>query len=380
MINTGIPILLCTNLFLPINIYKNMTKRLNSVLCLEDPFTTTQPFSTKRQKFFVGKQCYQYTTTRPTSSSCSPKFRHLTTFMNLPYELRELIYTYAFSNLIEPLAHPYDDLPAHSRFQIYASLRLLNRQISYEAKKLFEKEYIEKITFYFDSGPELYDLWKEVEKLPGRLRNCGFYLRAKNFDDVDGKERPGENKLTASTEELVECQPGFRFDWRVVAPGFYRYEVNGSLRWMKRVGWEGFRVLDGGHARCGDDCVNFKEVRFPAMEKSLRLRSFVWNADFADPSKIGGEKTQQVGTLVLEGKVCDIDWSGYDVERAREQVAVHHGVKVYSDPYDYEGESEVHLDDYRFDLDGEVASESDPGVVEDVSGDSDDDASGEDDW
>lgn len=299
--------------------------------------------------------------------------------MNLPYELRELIYSYAFDHLIQPLEHPYDDLPAHHRFQVYASLRLLNRQISYEAKKLFEKQYVDRITFYFDNGPELYDLWKEVEKQP-RLKNAAFYLRAKNFDDVDGKERSGENKLTESTEELVETQPGFKFDWSVIAPGFYRYEFNGSQKWLKRPGWEAFKVLDGGHARCGDDCVNYKEVQFPALANSLRLRSFVWNADFADPSTVHGEKTQQVGTLVLEGKVCDIDWSIYDVDRAREQVAVHHGVKVYSDPYDYERESEVHLDDYRFDLDGEIASESDPGIVEDVSGDSDDDASGEEDW
>lgn len=353
-----------------------MAKRLNSVISLDDPFTTDLP-SCKRQKcFFVGKQCFQYVP-RPTSNDKAPKFRHLTTFMNLPFELREMIFSYAFDDLIQPLAHPYDDLPAHHRFQIYATLRLLNRQIGYEAKKLFEKQFVDRITFYFDNGPELYDLWKEVEKQP-RLRHATFYLRAKNFDDVDGKERPGENKLTESTEELIETQPGFKFDWSVIAPGFYRFECQGSQKWLKRPGWEAFKVLDGGHPRCSDDCVNYKIVQYPPLEKSLRLRSFVWNADFADPYSANQEKTQQVGTLALEGRVCDLDWSSYDVESAREQVALHHGVTMYSDPYDYDRESEVHLDDYQIDLDGEI--ESDPGIVEDVSGDSEDDASGEEDW
>ncbi|CZT24237.1 uncharacterized protein RCC_09955 [Ramularia collo-cygni] len=361
-----------------------MTKRFNSVLTLEDPFNTTLS-SCKRQKcFFVGKQCFQYVPPRPTSSSSTrnhaiPKFRHLTTFMNLPFELREMIFSYAFEELIQPLAHPYDDLPAHHRFQIYATLRLCNRQIGYEVKKLFEKHFIDRITFYFDNGPELYDLWKEVEKHP-RLKNAAFYLRAKNFDDVDGKERPGENKLTESTEELMETQPGFKFDWSIIAPGFYRYQFHGSQRWLQRPGWEGFKVVDGGHhPNCGDDCVNYKIVQYPPLEKSLRLRSFVWNADFADPSSAREEKTQQVGTLALEGRVCDLDWSCYDVDRAREQVAVHHGVEMDSDPYDYDHdrESEVHLDDYRLDLDGEV--ESDPGIIEDISGESED-ASTEEDW
>lgn len=369
-----------------------MTKRLNSAISLEDPFITNVPCSKRQKCFFVGKACFQYllpphtdTATAPATATAgstpenkAPKlFRQKTTFMNLPYELRETILSHAFDQLIQPLAHPYDDLPAHRRFQTYATVRLLNRQISYEAKKLFEKHYIDRVTFYFDNGPELYDLWKEVEKQP-RLKNAAFYLRAKNFDDIDGRERAGENKLTENTEELVETQPGFKPEWSVVAPGFYRYEVHGARKWLKRPGWEAFKVLDGGHARCGDDCVEYKIVQFPPLAKSLRLRCFVWNADFADPHSVSGEKTQQVGTLALEGRICDVDWRGYDVEHAREQVALHHGVRVYSDPYDYDRESEVYLDEYRVDLDGEM--ESDPGIVEDLSGDSEEDASGEDDW
>lgn len=298
------------------------------------------PFSSERQSkrpasFWLGAQCWQYD--RKTSSP-----RPRTTFLDLALELREEIYHFAMEDIKLKMNHPWDPLPGMDRFEAYCNLRLLNRQVSAEAKKIFKKHYEPDMILYFDDTHVLWDQWQLLKDHP-RRRMTRFYLRAKNDDETAALREPGGNLNRKITEMLIDDQ---RNDpaW-VETPSMYdcyRWDqyMNGD-KWMP----DGFVMKFGDHSDChlrpSTDCEKYRELEYPPIAKSLSIRGFAWRQKF--PHEDIPERYQlcDIGSLVLQGDICDIDWEEDPIQESRDRVLLQRNDEVYGhsdeSPSDGEG-------------------------------------------
>ncbi|KAK4504292.1 hypothetical protein PRZ48_005208 [Zasmidium cellare] len=341
-----------------------MPKRL-AVSLSDDPFITNR-FKRPRT-VWLGKTCFSY-------NRVTNKVREKTTFLDLPLELREQIYHNALEDVVQTINHPYDVLPTHDRFEAYLTLRLLNRQISAEVKSIWKKSYESRLVFYFDNPPELWDLWQEVEWHP-RLRNAKFFLRSEDFDAEYGKDMPW-NLISEDSEMLMEGQRGWNCDW-VEVPGLWEhkplvyYDGWNQERWVPE--YHGFKEIRGTHDTCdGDFCKSYKKRIFPPLSGSIRLSTILWKELL--PHGEDGEKVQEVGSLVMEGRARlqvyrrEVDWlpahapiewhehmEGYLVEVSSEDESEDEG----EDESEEESEDDSELEDDESDGEDESNDEED---------------------
>lgn len=130
---------------------------------------------------------------------------------------------------------------------------------------------------------------------------------------------------------LIEDQPGYREQWYMRGPNLHDPDP-------LEEDMDEFTVKKGSHSGCSpsSDCVKYKKIIFPPLEKSLRLTSFVWRESI--PDHLLKERTQRVASQALEGKLSDIRWDDYHNQNGRNNMTVHRGEARYpslSDPVEW---------------------------------------------
>lgn len=277
------------------------------------------PFSSERNSkrpasFWLGAQCWQYDrkTLRP---------RPRTTFLDLPLELREEIYHFAMIDMGKKINHPWDPLPGLDRFEAYCNLRLINRQVSAEAKKIFKRYYEPDMILYFDNTPDLWDQWQMLKDHP-RRRMTRFYLRAMNDDETAVLREAGENLIREDIEMLIEAQHDVN-EW-LDCPSMYDcYCWDQYMSGDKRMP-DGFVMKLGDHFNCdlrpSTECERYRELEYPPIAQSLSIRGYAWRQKFPHEDIPGRYQYWDIGSHVLQGDICDINWGGYDIQASRDEV------------------------------------------------------------
>lgn len=126
------------------------------------------------------------------------------TFLDLPLKVRNAIYNI----ILEPTArgpiHPIDETPPLSRFKAWTALFLVNRQVKKETEDLFRAEYEERVRFYFENTPTLYNFIKRWKR-HHLIADVHFSLWTTL--DLMG---PDPDALNTNVEDVIRNQPGFK--------------------------------------------------------------------------------------------------------------------------------------------------------------------------
>ena len=126
-------------------------------------------------------------------------------FLDLPIEIRDLVYTAAVQDTTSIPKHPCQDLPPHSHMKIWASLLLTSRQVKEDIAELFHRlQYAERLRFFFDNVPTLYDFATKWRDHP-LISNVPFYLRMEPFDGYRAKREGVREDMW----RLLTTQPGY---------------------------------------------------------------------------------------------------------------------------------------------------------------------------
>ncbi|KAK4504291.1 hypothetical protein PRZ48_005207 [Zasmidium cellare] len=236
-------------------------------------------------------------------------------FLDLPLELREQIYEYTLEPIVQPLEPPWAPLPQHHRFPAYVTLRLINRQIGAEIGSVWRKKYQDRLVFYFEYSIELYDFCRNLGERPACfLGKARFCLRARDYDE-------NLEDFDLHFSPLME-------DFRT----FLAMQPSSSTQWLDAIRIHRTAPLENGShvaeryhyaADVDETCTKYQQGSFPDINSSLCLNCTWWQLgnDFDDGSsdKYASTATPHLRTLVIEGKLCDIDWTNYDEHLARQR-------------------------------------------------------------
>lgn len=89
----------------------------------------------------------------------------------------------------------------------------------------------------------------------------------------------------------------------------------------------GFKVIKDSHCSCADSslCKKYEEIIWPPHTRSASLcvRTFLWTAIFKNHKRPRRCRIYPVGSWVLEGELCDIKWSHYDLDYGRNTVSTY---------------------------------------------------------
>lgn len=214
----------------------------------------------------------------------------------LPLELREEIYRCVLDDLTQEPLHPHSVWPEFGRFQDYLSLLLTDRATSTEVGKVFDREgYWDNVVMYADDTCEIYDFLRA-------LPDCDFTsrIRFKLRAHADWEHEVGFDAVRDDSETFMCNQPGLKDEW-IEQPGFYS-----TAPVWSRQSWQperhGFRSIRSDHSKCSQaECVTHTEMRFPALEGSLRLQSYIWRKQDDDCRVPCSRKLQKGAIMVLSG-------------------------------------------------------------------------------
>lgn len=204
------------------------------------------------------------------------------------------------------------------------SLLLVDRATSDEAKRLFEKSYIEKVVFYFEDACSLFDLHRrwEFENFP---RNAQFVLRTRS--DLDPRRELGDGiqwmneRFFYDVMHAVDQSHGSIMD----NVGLIGLTLRGSevldLGDMPLA--PAFRISDSDHSYCHQKkhCFQYKCVKFPPLAKSLRAEAAVWKMETSRKWNVDRQqmvkRTEDVAINLFSGKLSDISFNGFPVRKAQ---------------------------------------------------------------
>lgn len=286
------------------------------------------------------------------SSSSSSSSASSANLLSLPLELRDEIFSFLLADLSRAPQHPWDDLAPYQDFGAFAhyvALLLVNRQIATEVRAVYAREVLPRLTYYVDDLRSLQPI-HELQRQQQRRRrhdhhqerhsdlpspyypllhpSVRFHLRVRAAPHNPTGLRPSPNGLKG---DLTTFYRGFLEEWDAL-PRPYSAVV--GLRFAKSTD-PAWNPLEHGfslhpRARCcafDETCTNYREIAYPPLEESLRLRTCTWWVEVPEPEPAAVTWAWESGTsppapppktvraatgcFIVEGLLKDLDFDDY---------------------------------------------------------------------
>jgi hypothetical protein len=249
-----------------------------------------------------------------------PKPSFVFPIMKLPPELRLMVFDQLFLDLTvrrqrfmmyhneEKLLHKHQV----NDFRPYTNLLLTCNELSDEAKKLWEKQYLGRCCFYFWHISKLYDLAMVVDKMGKPYTDIKYVLRSQWAEAHVSRFCLAATVARLSlfeTEYFMSCQPGISPDYPDVFEEQFLDRIHGSAG--------RYRVVDAGIYEATDE----NPVR-AVVEKDEAGKTFA-RGEYAGPesceistheddTSLGDGGHRRDCYAQMQGKFSGIFWGGYD--------------------------------------------------------------------
>ncbi|KAK3629641.1 hypothetical protein LTR56_017946 [Elasticomyces elasticus] len=184
-------------------------------------------------------------------------------FLTLPKEIRLIVYDILFEPLIVR-PNNFDIYVLYSEWPkvstgIISKVAQVCKQINNEAKAHLETQYLPKLMLFFDNVVDVYDLNKQVARLPASYQNikiCMYDIpsgwldevfRGNEFQDV-GNWLDAQIAVGLEVNRLMEEQPGVHRSVRAFTPESPLLGLAISKRRMRNKIFDVLRFPQGGSA------------------------------------------------------------------------------------------------------------------------------------